>query len=116
MTDDDYEVEDWEDDLPDDEDFERDTIAAVDPEKKLRFVERRAKRIDLGIAISGATLEPGESRTLRDIADFCGCSHQAIARIEKNAIRKVKSRLAELGYTELSQILPTRRNNDNEAV
>jgi hypothetical protein len=29
--------------------------------------------IDLGLAVSGATLGPGETRSREDLAAFCGC-------------------------------------------
>jgi hypothetical protein len=49
--------------------------------------------IDLGLAVSGATLEPGETRSGEDLAAFCGCSRQAIEHIERRALRKLRNKL-----------------------
>jgi len=49
--------------------------------------------VDLGLAISGATLLPGERRSLREIAAFCGCHHNNIFAIEARALRKIRHRL-----------------------
>ena len=54
----------------------------------------RTKRVSLGIAISHATLEPGQTRQLAEIAAYCECSKEAIHYIEKTAIRKLQKRLA----------------------
>jgi hypothetical protein len=56
--------------------------------------------IDLGLAISGATLEPNQTRTHDDLAAFCGVSHAAIQHIERRALRKMRIRLIELGISE----------------
>jgi hypothetical protein len=48
---------------------------------------------DLGLAISGATLQPGKTRTSVEIAAFCGCSKQNIQQIEKRALRKLRNRI-----------------------
>lgn len=58
---------------------------------------KRDQRINLGIAISGATLEPGKVRTLPEIAAYAGISKQAVAVIERRALRKVRARLRKLG-------------------
>jgi hypothetical protein len=50
-------------------------------------------RIDLGLAISAATLRPGECRPAETIAEFCGCSKQAIEQTEYKAIIKVRQAL-----------------------
>ena len=49
--------------------------------------------IDLGLAISGAKLEPGERRTTEELAAWCGVSKQAISKMEQVALRKVRTRL-----------------------
>ena len=74
----------------------------------------RTERVNLGLAISGATLEPGERRTHREIAAFCNTSHQAIHNIEVAARKKIKKRLAELGFHDLSELLPE-QPDDNQA-
>jgi|TARA_R110002153_G_scaffold252908_1_gene410833 hypothetical protein len=58
--------------------------------RKKRVYEGR-ESIRLGIAVSGATLEPGRTRTLEEIAAYAGCTHQRIAMIEKEALRKLRS-------------------------
>jgi transcription initiation factor TFIIIB Brf1 subunit/transcription initiation factor TFIIB len=50
----------------------------------------KTKRVNLGLAISGACLNHGETRTLYEIACFCNCSKQAIEHIEKKALRKLR--------------------------
>ena len=50
--------------------------------------------IDLGLAISHATLPPGQTRTYREIAAYCGCGWQTIWEIENRAKRKLRKRLA----------------------
>lgn len=54
----------------------------------------RTRRVDLGLAISGALLLPGERLTQEDIAAFCGCSRGAIYMIEQAALHKLRKRLA----------------------
>ena len=49
--------------------------------------------IDLGLAISAATLQPGEQRSTYELAAYCGCTHQNITRIEQRALRKLRIRL-----------------------
>ena len=49
--------------------------------------------IDLGLAISAATLEPGEHRTNEEIAAYCGCTRQNVDRIYQRAMRKLRVRL-----------------------
>ena len=49
--------------------------------------------ITLGIAISGATLAPGKTRTLAEIAAFCGCTKECIRLIERSALRKLRNRI-----------------------
>jgi hypothetical protein len=47
-------------------------------------------RINLGLAISGATLAPRQHRTCAEIAAYCDCSKQMIHIIEKQALRKIR--------------------------
>jgi hypothetical protein len=53
---------------------------------------------NLGLAISGATLAPNQTRTIRDIAAFITAagapvSSQAISHIEQRALRKLRVKL-----------------------
>ena len=48
---------------------------------------------DLGLAISGALLAPGQTRSINELAAFCGCSKQNIQQIEKRALRKLRHRI-----------------------
>lgn len=50
----------------------------------------KTRRVNLGLAISGATLEPGKTRTLREIAAFCDCHWNAIYLIEQKAMKKLR--------------------------
>lgn len=49
--------------------------------------------VDLGLAISGALLAPGKTRTCVEIAAFAGCSKQNIEQLEKKALKKIRHRL-----------------------
>jgi DNA-directed RNA polymerase specialized sigma subunit len=50
----------------------------------------KSQRIDLGLAIIAAVRRPGESLTLRDMAEICGCSKSAIWLIERAALKKLR--------------------------
>ena len=53
--------------------------------------------IDLGLAVA-AVVNPPENRcTLREIADVCGCSGEAVRMIEARAIRNMRRRFNEIG-------------------
>jgi hypothetical protein len=63
---------------------------AKDPERKKLF--------ELGLAISGATLQPGETRTQQELAWFveaagAHCTRQRIQQIEERTLRKVRAAL-----------------------
>lgn len=66
--------------------------------------------IDIGLAISGALLGPGERRLSHEIAAFCDCSTTRIQQIEKKALKKLRiglSRQAQAGLREeLKAYLP----------
>lgn len=49
--------------------------------------------IDLGLAISALSMQPGERRSTYQIAAFCGCSPQRIQQIEHRALRKIRAAL-----------------------
>jgi len=57
---------------------------------KIRDTTPKGVRIDLGLAISGATLLPGQQRSLVELAAYCDCSKQMIHIIEKQALRKIR--------------------------
>ena len=63
--------------------------------------------IDLGLAVAGATLPPGQTRDTAELARYCGCTKQNIHTIEKRAIRKIRTALAQQGITSQSSILKT---------
>lgn len=65
----------------------------------------KTAEIELGLAVSGATLPKGEARSLTEMAQFCGCSRQAIHSIYESAIRKVRRKLAEQGLQSLSDLI-----------
>ena len=54
---------------------------------------RKIARIDLGLAVSAASLRPGESRSIYELAAFCACTPQAISKMTLNAIAKVRKAL-----------------------
>jgi hypothetical protein len=60
----------------------------------------KKRRIDLGLAISAATLAPGQSRSQKELAAFTTMTPQGIAYIEHNAIAKIRAALRNrYGYT-----------------
>ena len=65
----------------------------------------KTTEIELGLAISGATLPKGETRSLTDMAQYCGCSRQAIHSIYASGVRKLRRALAEEGIYNLANII-----------
>ena len=59
----------------------------------MSYNRAKTQQVDLGLAISGATLEPGQTRTLPEIAAYCGCSPQNIGLIEQSAMRKLRNKV-----------------------
>lgn len=55
----------------------------------------KGREIDLGLAVAGALLLPGQCRELMEIAAYCGCSKQLIHTIEKQAITKIRQAIAK---------------------
>lgn len=51
--------------------------------------------MDLGLAVSAATLAPRQCRDLPTLAEFCGTSKQTIHQIEQRAIAKVRKALRD---------------------
>jgi hypothetical protein len=54
------------------------------------FSERRRHRIDLGIAIAHATCAPGHCRSLEELAAYSGVTVEAMRRIERRALAKMR--------------------------
>ena len=68
--------------------------------------KKKTNRLDLGLAISGATLGPGQRRTHREIAAYCDCSAQAIAQIEAKALHTLRRRIRRvIGDTGLEDLM-----------
>lgn len=61
----------------------------------------RSREIDVGIAVSGALLPPGRTRTLAEIAAFAGTSKQCIQQIEQRAIASLRKAIRELRMDEI---------------
>lgn len=59
--------------------------------------------VDLGLAVSGALLQPGQTRSHREIAAFCGCTTQNIQSLEQRAMQKLRH--AVLFKPELKKLL-----------
>lgn len=53
-------------------------------------------RINLGLAIL-STL-PRRKRTLEEIAAYCNCHNTAIDKIEKRALKKLRTKLQNYGH------------------
>jgi hypothetical protein len=58
------------------------------PVRRTRGAPRKAN-IDLGLAVLCAGVKPTYPMMLDEIAEVCGCSDEAIRRIEKRAMRKL---------------------------
>lgn len=69
-----------------------------------RDTRPKGRQIDLGLAVSGALLPPGQIRDTAELARFCGCSRQLIHTIEKSAIAKIRAALAAAGIRSLTDI------------
>lgn len=61
--------------------------------------------IDLGLAVAGATLPPGQIRDTAELARFCGCSRQMIHIIEKRALTKIQRALAQQGVRSFKDLI-----------
>lgn len=57
---------------------------------------QKKNRLLLGLAVSRLSLDPGQTRTYRELAAFCGCTHGTIQFIEQRALRKVRFALKEV--------------------
>lgn len=70
-------------------------------------VKARNADIDLGLAILSAVTQPGERRSLREIAAYCGCSRNYVWLLEQRALRKLRNApaLAEIGAAVLGRDL-----------
>jgi len=53
-------------------------------------LKEKANNIDLCLAVLSARSPKGHCWTLREIAEVCECSHQAIDLIEKSALKKLR--------------------------
>jgi hypothetical protein len=49
--------------------------------------------IALGLAVAGATLKPGETRTCTELAAYAGCTRSHISAIERKALRKIRNNI-----------------------
>lgn len=54
-------------------------------------VKQKDQHIDLGLAISGATLRYGETRTDDELAAYCGVSRAYINRLYHSGLRKLRN-------------------------
>lgn len=54
----------------------------------------RDERIDLGLAIARCHAKPGTPMSLQLLAEFCGCTDGTILMYERNALKKLRKRLA----------------------
>lgn len=60
-------------------------VAGCGPEK--------ARRIDLGLSILAARVQPGAELSPHDIAAWCGCTCDAISLVQKRALMKLGNKL-----------------------
>lgn len=59
-----------------------------------------APDIDLGLSVLCALAKPGQTLSLRDIAEVCDCSKQVIHCMEKAAMEKIRAIGARKGLPE----------------
>jgi len=59
----------------------------------IRDTKPKGRQIDIGLAVAGATLPPGQCRDLSEIAAYCGCSRQLIHTIQNRAVAKIRDAL-----------------------
>ena len=71
----------------------RSSIVTWEDEGRQHGAQR--ERIDLGLALLSVLRKPGECLTLEDMAAWCDCPQQSIARIERRALRKLRQWLSE---------------------
>jgi hypothetical protein len=76
--------------------------------------KERARRIRLGLAIAAASRKAPRPMPRVVLARFCGVTDQALYLIERDALKKVRERLAEdeqarVALGELLQLLQERR-------
>jgi hypothetical protein len=57
--------------------------------------------IDVGLEILSRLAAPGDTLTLREIADVCGCHPQNIAYIENRALKKLHGQFLQRGFGQL---------------
>lgn len=65
----------------------------------------RRVRFDLGLAIAACHATPGEPMSSEQLAEFCGCSHQYMWQVEKQALRKLRKALGPDQLAELRMFL-----------
>lgn len=61
--------------------------------RRLKPAARQA-RIALGLAVAEWHAQPGVPMSQDELAAFCGCTQQAIYQIERNALKKLRRRIA----------------------
>lgn len=57
---------------------------------------RKKQRLLLGLHVSRLSLQPGQTRSQRELAYFCNCSKSTIQFIEKQAMQKVREKLEKM--------------------
>lgn len=67
----------------------------INPDDMTRGQQRK-QRLLLGLAISALSMQPGDTRSAREISEFCDCPKGTIQAIEKNALRKIRKQLLPL--------------------
>lgn len=68
----------------------RRSVAKTDRATEIKPGPAPLKKIDLHLSILAAEREPGVTFSQGEIARFCGCSPQNIARLEKSAMERLK--------------------------
>lgn len=51
------------------------------------------REVDIGLAVAGALLGEGQTRTFAEISAYCGLSIQGVSEIEKTALKKIRKQL-----------------------
>lgn len=75
-------------------------------------LRERPSKIDHRLNVMHANRAPNRRYTLDEIAEFCGCSHQAIHYVERKAFRKLRRHLTPV-LRELKRAMEAETESPN---
>jgi len=65
--------------------------------------QRKTERVNLGLELLMILAQPGKQLTQEDIAAWCGCTKDAVYMMEREALKKVRTRLGFGEYRKLGK-------------